>query len=71
MDSSLSHKADTKQLFEATCVLLSQYIKRWENMGPFVFGQSDVQEFLSYDEARELLRKVLANQHVTPDEKKD
>jgi hypothetical protein len=40
-------------------------------MGEYKFGESDFRDFLSHGEARELLRKILANQHVEPDEKKD
>jgi hypothetical protein len=59
----------TEAIFEATCEMLKGYIVGWQNMGSFEFG-CDVQEFLSFDEAKELLRKVLANQHVTNEEKK-
>jgi len=62
-------KPTTAEIFEATCEILNRYIVGWKNMGDFSHG-CDVQEFLGIDEARELLRKVYANQHVTTEEKK-
>ena len=57
------------EVYAATCELLKKYIIGFSNMGQYAFG-TDYQEFLSHEEAREILRKVLINQHVTPDEKK-
>jgi len=68
LDDAFSH-ATTEAIFEATCGLLNEYLTGFKNMGSVAPG-TDYQEFLSHEEARELLRKVLANQHVTPDEKK-
>lgn len=68
LDEAFGH-ATTDAIFGATCELLKEYLVGWKNMGSFEFG-CDVQEFLGHDEARELLRKVLANQHVTIEEKK-
>jgi hypothetical protein len=68
LDESIK-KDTTKEIFQATCELLSKYLVGWKNMGQFEFG-CDVQEFLTHGEARELLRKILANQHVQPEEKK-
>jgi len=70
MDESLS-KNTTNEIFDATCELLRKHLIGWVNMGSFVFGESDVQSLLSHNEARELLRKILANQFVQADEKKD
>jgi hypothetical protein len=56
-------------IFTATCELLTKYLVGWQNMGSFAFG-CDVREFLGIDEARDLLRKVYSNQHVTHEEKK-
>jgi len=59
----------TEAIFEATCGLLNEYLTGFKNMGRVAAG-TDYQEFLSHEEARELLRKVLANQHVNAEEKK-
>lgn len=70
MEESLKH--DTADaIFGATCDLLAKHVRGWRNMGQYKFGESDFRDFLSHGEARELLRKILANQHVEPDEKKD
>jgi hypothetical protein len=42
----------------------------WVNMGGKEFSAEELHEVLSYQEARELLRKVMYNQHITADEKK-
>lgn len=68
MDDALSHPTALK-IFEATCDLVNAHVVGWKNMGAFEFG-CDVAEFLSHSEARELLSKVLSNQHVAPEEKK-
>ncbi len=68
LDEAFAHKT-TVAIFDATCELLKEHLVGWQNMGSYEFG-CDVQEFLGHDEAREILRKVLANQHVTPEEKK-
>lgn len=70
METSLKHDT-TEGLFTATCDLLSRYVRGWRNMGGHKFGECDLRDLLSHGEARELLRKTLANQHVGPDEKKD
>lgn len=70
MDTSLDY-VSTEALFNATCDLLTRYVKGWKNMGSFVFGEADLRDLLSHGEARELLRKILANQHTTHEEKKD
>jgi len=70
METSLKHDT-TEGLFAATCDLLSRYVRGWRNMGEHKFGECDLRDLLSHGEARELLRKTLANQHVEPDEKKD
>lgn len=70
MEESLKHDT-TEGLFNATCDLLTRYVRGWRNMGGHKFGECDLRDLLSHGEARELLRKVLANQHVEPDEKKE
>lgn len=70
MDESIRNKT-TDEIFRSTCELLKRYLAGWSNMGPFAFEDCDVQSLLSHNEARELLRKILANQFVQADEKKD
>lgn len=70
-DMDLALDCDTTEaICEATCNLVNRYVVGWENMGPHKFGQSDLQDFLSIQEARELLRKVLSNSYVQHEEKK-
>jgi len=69
MDTTLEHDK-TVDIFEATCSLLTGYLVGWSNMSTFEFGKSDLRDFLGHGEARELLRKILSNQHVQPEEKK-
>lgn len=68
MDEALSLPT-AKEIFDATCILVSDNLTGWKNMGAYTFG-NDIKEFLSHGEARELLNKILSNQHVTPEEKK-
>lgn len=69
MDAAFEHET-ASQICDATCELVKRYIVGWENMGQYKFGESDLQEFLSIQEARELLRKVLSNSYVQHEEKK-
>lgn len=68
LDAALSHSTP-EEIFQATCDLLGEYVVGWKNMGVFEYG-CDVKEFLAHSEARELLGKVLKNQHVPAAEKK-
>jgi hypothetical protein len=55
----------TEQLFDDACEALAEVIDSWDNMQePFSF------RMLSYNEARELLRKVAYAQGLTFEEKK-
>lgn len=69
MDAALSHDK-TEQIFDATCELLDDYIVGWSNMGTHTYPDACVKDFLTHGEARELLRKILGNSHVSPEEKK-
>jgi len=52
-------------VFAKTCTKLREVVIGWEHMGDaFDF------DLLSFDEAKELLRRVANNQHVSNDEKK-
>lgn len=58
------------QLFDATIDVLADVLIGWANMGGIEFSREALREVLTYQEARELLRKVMYNQHITPEEKK-
>ena len=58
------------QLFDATIEVLSEVLVGWANMGGTEFSGKVLREVLTYQEARELLRKVMYNQHLVPEEKK-
>jgi len=60
----------TDDLFKRTLDELSRCLTGWENMGGYEFNREGLEQVLSYGEARELLRKVMSNQHVKPEEKK-
>lgn len=57
------------ELFDATLAVLSGVVVGWTHMGR-EFSIDAMKDVLNYSEARELLRKVMYNQHITPDEKK-
>lgn len=69
MDAALAH-GKAEKIFDAACELLSKYLLGWSNMGSFTFGTDDLRDLLAHHEARELLRKVLSNSHLQPEEKK-
>jgi len=58
------------ELFDATIDVLTGVVIGWKNMSDIEFNPDAMRDVLSYTEARELLRKVMYNQHVTADEKK-
>lgn len=70
IDSIFADAKSTDQICERTVRVLNEQIVDWVNMGSFKHGEADVREFLTHPEAMELLRKILANQHVQPEEKK-
>ena len=59
-----------RELFDATLDVLDGVVIGWQNMGSIEFSIDSMKDVLNYSEARELLRKVMYNQHITPDEKK-
>jgi len=59
-----------KDLFAQTVEVLTGVVIGWVNMGSNEFSSEALHEVLSYQEARELLRKVMYDQHITADEKK-
>jgi hypothetical protein len=58
------------ELFNKTVEVLVDVLAGWQNMGGHMFGEEGLRSVLNYLEARELLRKVMYNQHITADEKK-
>ena len=69
MDAAMSH-SKTEDIFDATCTLLDEYLVGWSNMGKHTYPESCVKDFLTHGEGRELLRKILGNSNVQPEEKK-
>lgn len=57
-----------QQLFDSIIGRLLEVLVGWENMG-VEFSEEALRD-LTYQEAREVLTKVMYNQHVTPEEKK-
>jgi hypothetical protein len=49
---------------------LVECLTGWANMGSYEFSRESLEIVLTYPESRELIRKVMANQHVQPEEKK-
>lgn len=58
------------ELFDATINVLSGVVVGWSNMNELEFSADAMRDVLTYNEARELLRKVMYNQHITTEEKK-
>lgn len=59
-----------EQLFDDVVTTLGEVLTGWKNMNDIPYSVDALRDVLSYTEARELLRKVAYNQHVTLDEKK-
>jgi hypothetical protein len=59
----------TDDLFDKSIDVLADVLSGWENMGRN-YCKEALEDVLDYAEARELLSKVSANQHVTKEEKK-
>lgn len=57
-------------LFDRTIEVLGDVIVGWSNMGGREFGADSMRDVINYNEARELLRKAMYNQHLTAEEKK-
>lgn len=65
-----NEKLTLAELFDATVEVLGSVIIGWSNMGEIEYSTEAFRDVLTFQEARELLRKVMYNQHVTPEEKK-
>ena len=48
---------------------IMEHCTGWRNI-PYDFNKESLVQILHYFEMRELLRKIMLNQHVTPEEKK-
>ena len=57
-------------LFDETCKVLAGVVVGWKHMSGMEFTPDALRDVLTYAEAREVLRKVMYNQHITQDEKK-
>jgi len=64
------NKETTREIFDSNCELLSKHITGWQNMGEFKHSESHLKDFLSFAEARELLRLIMRNQYLQLEEKK-
>ena len=66
-----------EQLFDDAVQTLSGILVGWERMvspetgEPIPYSPEALADVLTYTEARELMGKVMFNQHLRPDEKKD
>lgn len=60
----------TKELFADACTVLGEVLVDWRNMDGIAFDADKLPDILSYQEARELMRKISYNQHVQHEEKK-
>lgn len=69
LDRLTEAEVSTPQLFDETCERLGEVLVGWSNMGRD-YSVDALRDVLSYQEARELLRKVMYNQHIQTDEKK-
>jgi hypothetical protein len=58
------------ELFEQIISVLQSVFCGWKNMGGIDYAPERLAEVISYREARELLMKVMYNQHITAYEKK-
>lgn len=71
IDSITENNPTLPELFSKTVDEVMKVVTGWKNMGDWEFSKESIEQVLTYGEARELLRKVMANQHVRPEEKKD
>jgi hypothetical protein len=65
----------TDELFKDAVDMLGEVLCGWSNMidlegNKMQYNKDLLMDVLSYQEARELMRKVSYNQHMTVDEKK-
>jgi hypothetical protein len=58
------------EIVDKTLDELVEHVVGWRNIEP-AFSRKALEDVLTYTEASELLRKIMVNQHVGPEEKKD
>ena len=58
-----------EQIYDDTFTTVAKYVTGWKNMGEHTYP-CEMEAFLSLQEARELMRKILNCSYVQPDEKK-
>ena len=73
-DAMLNDSPSAKELHQNTCAMLHKHVVGWKNMGAFTFPTSAQEWYdcgvLTFAEAAELLRKIIHNRSLLPDEKK-
>lgn len=69
LDRLTDDKVTAAELFDETVTVLGEVLVGWSNMGR-EYSAEAIRDVLTYNEARELLRKVMYNQHVQLEEKK-
>jgi hypothetical protein len=62
--------ATVDDLFNDAINALGDVLTGWKHMNGIDFTKDALIDLLTYTEARELIRKVSYNQHLTPEEKK-
>jgi hypothetical protein len=70
LDAIFEDAKTTEVICQRTVDVFGQYVVGWSNMGPHEFGSADIRDFLTQQEAMEILRKIMANRHLTIEEKK-
>ncbi len=58
------------EIVDKTLSQLMEHVVGWRNIDK-PFSRESLEDVLTYNEASELLRKIMVNQHVGPEEKKD
>lgn len=73
-DTMLSDSQNNAELFQRICEMLHKYVVGWKNMGAFTFPTSPQEWYesgvLTFSEAAELLRRIIQNRYLAPEEKK-
>lgn len=73
-NAMLNDSQNDAELYQNTCEMLYKHVVGWKNMGEFSFPASAQQWYdcgvLTFPEATELLRKIIINRNLLPEEKK-
>jgi hypothetical protein len=70
IDAIFEDAKSSEVICDRTVDVFSQYVVGWSHMGPHQFGSADIRDFLTQQEAMEILRKIMSNNHLTQEEKK-